>query len=103
MPAVARMPPADLGLRAGGVYADLSGSRVSDRFRLAPHVGRQRIASGLPAGLPAAVAAPLGLFADLDDWHLQCSSLTLLGGYQNREHDPCCFARSFVTDVSDCS
>ena len=25
--------------------------------------------SGLPAGLPAAVAAPLGLFADLDDWH----------------------------------
>ena len=35
MPAVARMLPADLGLRAGGVYADLSGSRVSDRFRLA--------------------------------------------------------------------
>ena len=25
--------------------------------------------SGLPAGLPAAVAASLGLFADLDDWH----------------------------------
>ena len=25
--------------------------------------------SGLPAGLPASVAASLGLFADLDDWH----------------------------------
>ena len=35
MLAVARMLPADLGLRVSGMYADPLGSRVSDRFRLA--------------------------------------------------------------------